>query len=176
MRIGIDVDNTMTDTFEYLLELKKKYDVDMEDDYHNWDTDIKDNFLKQHLKEIWKNCKIKENCKDIIDKLRKAKHEIIIVSYRQNVYGIDSLELLKEYLDKNNIIVDEIYTGIVNKGKFCKEHSIDLFIDDKLENLDDVSKVDIPVIQFYNRFEKTGDYLIVNDWKELYEKIEMNSN
>ena len=175
MRIGIDVDNTMTNTFDYLIELKKKYGINMEDDYHNWDTDVKDEFLKLHIKEIWENCKLKVNCKEVIDKLRIEGHKIIVTSYRQDVYDIDSLQLLKDYFKKNNIVVDEIYTGIKDKGDFCKNHLIDLFIDDKLNNLDDVSNVGINVLQFYNRFEKTGEYTVVKNWDEVYRIISDNN-
>ena len=172
MRIGIDVDNTITDTFGYVLKIKKKYNKVLDDNYHNWDTETKNIFLEKYLKEIWENCSTKDNCKEVIDKLRKNGHEIIIVSYRQNIYGINSLELLRDYLKKNNIIVDEIYTGIVKKGEFCKKHSINLFVDDKLVNLDDISRENIDVIQFYNSFEKTSKYKIVKSWKELYQVLE----
>ena len=175
MRIGIDVDNTMTNTFEYLLDLKEKYLPNMEDDYHNWDTDIKDEFLEEHIEEIWKNCTLKDNCKEIIAKLRSLGHEIIIISYRQNIYNQNSFEILDEYLKKNNIEVDELYVGITEKGEFCEACLIDLFIDDKLENLDAVSDKGIDVIQFYNKFEKTGKYQVVKTWNELYELIKNKS-
>ena len=171
MRIGIDVDNTMTNTFAYLLELKEKYLPNMEDNYHNWDTDIRDDFLNEHIEEIWKNCSLKDNCKEVIDKLRDLGHEIIIISYRQNVYSLNSFEILDEYLKRNGIKVDELYTGITKKGEFCEACLIDLFIDDKLENLDDVSNKGIDVIQFYNSFEKTGKYPVVKSWEELYKII-----
>ena len=168
MRIGIDVDNTMTNTFEYLLELKKKYLPNMEDNYHNWDTDIRDEFLEEHIGEIWKNCTLKKNCKETIHKLHSLGHEIIIISYRQDVYHQNSFEILDDYLKRNGIEVDELYTGITKKGEFCEACMIDLFIDDKLENLDAVSNKGIDVIQFYNSFEKIGDYKVVKDWEELY--------
>ena len=176
MRIGVDVDNTITNTFEYLLELKKKYNNDLVDDYHNWDTDTRNAFLEKYLKEIWENCTVKENCKNVIDKLRNDGHKIIIASYRQNIYGINSLELLKTYLNKNNIVVDEIYTGITKKGEFCKKHLIDLYIDDKLENLKDINNNSIDVIQFYNPFEKVGKYKVVKSWDELYKMVKGNDN
>ena len=172
MRIGIDVDNTMTNTFSYLLELKKKYLPNMEDNYHNWDTDIRDDFLEEHIEDIWKNCSLKENCKEVIDKLKKLGHEIIIISYRQDSYGLNSFEVLDEYLKKNSIHYDELYTGITKKGEFCEACLIDLFIDDKLENLDAVSSKGIDVIQFYNSFEEVGKYPVVKSWEELYKIIE----
>ena len=172
MRIGIDVDNTMTNTFEYLLDLKRKYLPNMEDDYHNWDTDIKDEFLEKHLENIWKNCTLKTGCKEVVEKLRSLGHKVIIISYRQNIYNLNSFEILDEYFKKNGIEVDELYVGITKKGDFCEACLIDLFIDDKLENLDAVSKKGIEVIQFYNPFEKTGNYTIVKNWDEVYRKIE----
>lgn len=171
MRIGIDVDNTMTDTFGYVIDLKKKYYNDLDNNYHNWDTDIRDDFLEKYIEEIWSNCSLKDNCREVINKLKKEGHEIIIITYRQDVYVDNSYEILKNYLDKNGVLFDEIYMHITDKGKLCKEKNIDLFIDDKLENVESVANVGIDVLQFYNEFEKIGNYQIVKSWDEIYTYI-----
>ena len=171
MRIGIDIDNTMTNTFDYVIKLKEKYYKDLVDNYHDWDTDVRDKFLQKHIEEIWSNCSLKKGCKEAIDKLRSDGHTVIIITYRQDVYVNNSREILEDYLKKNNIIVDDIYMHITDKGALCKELDIDLFIDDKLENLDSVSNEGIQVLQFFNTFEKTSSYKIVKSWDEIYNYV-----
>lgn len=174
MRIGIDVDNTITNSKEKVEELKRLGKFVVPDDYVNWDTDKKDKFLEPVLKEIWETCTIKKNCSEVIKKLRKDGHEIFIITYRNDSVINNVREILVDYLDKNDIIVDGIFNNITEKGKFCKENNIDLLIDDKLKNCINARKYSIDVLKFYNEYDKNTDFKEIYSWDEIYDYIKNN--
>ena len=162
MRIGIDIDDTLTDVKEELIEAGEKYarslgkdikvDKNFEDKNNNgnkWQEMFQFNYeeLKYFLKDIQESitnkAKPRENVVEIINKLKNDGNEIIIITARDSEFHDDPYKYSKDWLDKNNIYYDKLVVNARNKEDACIEEKIDLFIDDSKSNCLNVKKAGI---------------------------------
>ena len=67
---------------------------------------------------------------------------------------------------------DELHVNVMEKGVFCKENNIDLFIDNNVKHCSSVKEQGIKTIQFDTNFStKVKDVLHVTNWNEIYNII-----
>lgn len=191
MKIGIDIDNTLTKVqdklnkaaFDYAISLGKKidiYDNPLEDIKNNGDT-YKKKFqftyeeLKYFLKEIQEDITNKalprENVKEVIDKLKEDGHEIYIITARDSEFHDDPYRLSKDWLDKNNIYYDRLIVNAREKASVCKNQNINLFIDDQLNNCLSVANVGIKAIMITDRIFNYNEITQLQNWNEIYNYI-----
>lgn len=185
MRIGIDIDNTITDTLPLLKECCKKYNDEVvkrnlkmnekgyiSSNLYEWTKEEQQGFFQKYLDEIRRNVELKPYAKEIINKL-KLEHEIYIVTARKNGTHKNPIEESKEYLDKKGILYDELVAECEDKLAYCLEHKIDVMIDDAPDIIKTVSKK-LPVIAIKGIMNEDceGENLTkVEDWNEVYEVI-----
>ncbi len=190
MRIGIDIDDTIANTNELLLEYADKYDklykdghgIIDEDCYkfngmYDWDEKDREHFLETYMVETLKNVEVKDHVKEVIDKLVEDGHEIIFITTRDGDFIENSHDLTKEWLDRNHIKYHLIIAGNKRKSSYAEALKLDLFIDDSVKNCLKVSEKGIDVLLFdtiYNR--DNNDYKRVKDWLEIYEYVKSKSN
>lgn len=190
MKIGVDVDGVLTDMASYQLEYGKKYflkkNPNLEIDETGYDIcDIfhctKAEREKFWTKYIWKYCLAphKYGASKMINKLKEEGHEIHIITGRahtteEGVLGNIFRKMLIWRLKKDGIKYDSIHfvsesgSGL-EKQRICKELGIDVLIDDKKENVEQISE-DIPVICVDNPYNKEciGDNIYrVNNLYEM---------
>ena len=151
MKIGIDIDDTLTDTYELTFnyvqdftanELKKEINhVDREKikdrftkNFHNWSKEEEIAFFDRYYETIVRNVRIKPFAKEIIDKLRDEKNEIYFITARFLSSKFDIEQATKKWLEENEIKYEGIYLNISNKAEIIKENNIDIFIDDNINN------------------------------------------
>lgn len=191
MRIGIDIDDTLTDirtqlneaVYQYAKQLGKTIKDSQEKiQYHKNDgNQYKEKFdfsyeeLKYFLKniqeEITSKAKPRENVKEIIDQLRKDGHEIYIITARDNEFHEDPYELSKNWLEKNQINYDKLIVNAREKATICEQEKIDLFIDDQLTNCRNIAKKGISVIRITEYTEQHDSIVNQPNWKKIYEYI-----
>ena len=184
MKIGIDIDDTITNSIEALKRFIRTHEVDelIKDDLiHKKDHVLKNNkkeklrhkFFVDNSIEIGNSIKVKPNAKRIINKLHKEGYKIIIISARCNNYYKNSYEFCYNYLKRNNIYFDKLITSQIYKDKTCIKEGIDLMIDDSISTCDRVNAVGIKTILFNseNNLEKETSFTRVNTWLELYDEI-----
>ncbi len=190
MRIGIDIDDTITDineelenaALEYATTLEKNQAKDISNLVDKNDGNIyqvKYGFtydeLKYFLKDIQESITEKaiprENAKETISKLRKAGNEIYIVTARDFEFHDDPYTLSKEWLDKNDIEYDKLIVNARDKAQICKEEKIDVFIDDKTSNCTDVAKIGVASIRIANDTNKNDSFATLKDWDSIYKYI-----
>ena len=182
MRIGIDIDDTITDSWKYLIPYySKMFNISKEtlskskpyynsikhlislDDYYKILLPIHDKYSK--------NIPLKENVKEVIDKLYKLGHTVYFITAR----GIDytnSYKLTKEYLDSHNIRYEKIYTTVNNKADICLKEKIDLFIDDSFKHCKSVKEKGIEVLMYNTYYnQEYAEFKHVSSWYEIYEYI-----
>lgn len=190
MRIGIDIDDTLTDineelenaALEYATKLGKSQTKDISNLVDKNDGNIyqaKYGFtydeLKYFLKDIQESITGKavprENAKETISKLRKAGNEVYIVTARDFEFHDDPYTLSKEWLDKNDIEYDKLIVNARDKAQICKEEKIDVFIDDKTSNCIDVSKIGVIAIRIANNNIQNNEFITLKDWNSIYKYI-----
>ena len=193
MRIGIDIDDTLTDVkdelyqaaVDYAKSLGKKIEEenDFEDKNNNgnkWQEVFHFNyqelkyFLKDIQEEITNKALPREYVVDVINKLKEDGNEIIIITARDYEFHDDPYKYSKDWLDKNNIYYDKLVVNARDKKKACVEEKIDLFIDDSKTNCLAVASSGINTIRVCN--EVTDAENCFNNWQYIYDYIKSNYN
>ncbi len=192
MRIGIDIDDTLTDVKNELIKAGENYarslgkdikvDKNFEDKNNNgnkwqemfqFDYDELKYFLKDIQESITNKAKPRENVVEVINKLKNDGNEIIIITARDSEFHDDPYKYSKDWLDKNNIYYDKLVVNARNKEDACIEEEIDLFIDDSKSNCLNVKKAGIKTIRVCNVIEENNSNLICfNNWNDIYSYIQ----
>lgn len=183
MKIGVDIDDTMADTFEYLMPyIAEFFDVDIKYlkenniSYSNLPKEMKERefeFAKKYYDKVIPNTPFKPNVAEYIDKIKDLGYEIIVITARDKTLYTDEYKTTTEELKNNNIHYDKLVCNF-DKAKVCKNEKIDLFIDDSIANCSKVKELGIETILFNSKsnIEDKNSFYRVNEWKEIYEKIE----
>ena len=189
MRIGIDIDDTMTDikdkltnaAYEYAKRLGKDivYDGTDINDIHN-DGNIYQKvfgfnyeelkyFLGEIQEDITDNAVPRENCVEVINKLKSEGNEIYVITARDTEFHKDPYKQSKQWLDKNGIKYNKLIVNARNKGNVFKEEKIDILIDDSLSNCISVLNHGIKAIRFGDADE---NILSCEKWLDVYSIIQ----
>lgn len=186
MKIGIDIDNVISNFNDILLKEYLNHDEQLRNtgiinenpDYitrgmFDWSKEENDKFYHSNIERIAKSLKTLHNCKQTIDKLKNDKNEIYIISARDNGEYSNPSEMTKNWLKENEIYYDKlILTKPYDKAKFCKENNIDIMIDDTIKNCKDIEQLGIKCLLMNTRYNKnTTEFERVNSWKDIYLKI-----
>ena len=161
MIIGIDIDDTLTDSHEEIIkawqDYYRLYDLGpyTSEIPSNINTGWNDYYIRQfwdlYRTEVAANAKIKEGAEDALYKLKRNGHILKIVTARpenQRFVTLSSLRSIK-------LLYDELILNARHKGATCKQHGIELHVDDTQMNLDDISSYGIKTLKF--RREDTWD-------------------
>ena len=189
MKIGIDIDDTLTDIRDKLKLAAEKYaselgkekreDKYIEDNNNGTTYQIKYGFTYEELKYflsvihegITQKAAPRENCVEIIKKLHDEGHEIYIITARDSEFHEDPYKLSKDWLDKNNVYYDKLIVNARNKLEICRKENIELFIDDQLANCTKLSEAGIKVIRITEYTDNHGDIINKKNWNEIYNYI-----
>lgn len=189
MRIGIDIDNTLTDIEEELMEAASNYarqlnknfvhdyrsiaDLQNDGNIYKQLFDFNEEELKYFLGPIQENIQKRalprEGVVEVIDHLRQF-HFIYIITARDFEFHENPYKDSEDWLNKNDIYFDKLIVNARDKGKICAKHKIDLLIDDNIQNCIRAHQYGIDVILF----GKTKYKGIKNceTWKQVYEYIQ----
>ena len=189
MKIGIDIDDTISETFETLLPyaqkytievLKRKSKIDMNQDFLDhfyiikmmgWNKEEAMKFWLMYYDEILKEINIKKFAAKTMKALKEKGHTIYLITARWSVPGADTIKTTKEWLKKNNVPYDELVMNVSDKAELVKEKKIDLFIDDSFENCQTiVEKTDATVYMMNTRMNEN---LNPNHVKRVYSWCEI---
>ena len=194
MNIGIDIDDTISNTFEsaknyaeeYIKnELKKEPVMDIskvKDHYYIRDmfgltTEESDYFWKKYYNKIIENVKPKASSVEMINKLREDGNKIIIITARWSDEENDAFKISEIWLKKNGIKYDKLYTGIEVKDETAIKEKIDLFIDDSINQCKVVTEAGIKSYLFDAETNRhiNPDKAIerVFSWDEIYNKTKL---
>lgn len=189
MRIGIDIDNCISNFNDTLLKEYLKHDKELRNtgiindnpEYlrkgmFDWTEEEESNFYNENIENFAKQFKPIEDSPYYIKKLKEDGHEIYIITGRNNGEYKDPYKLTEEWLDKYGIVYDKlIFTNaykVYEKTEVCIKDKIDLMIEDSTKISLDLINNGIKVFTMntrYNQKEKTLDR--VSTWEEIYERI-----
>ena len=111
----------------------------------------------------------------VLHELRELGHEVVILTARDNRYLTNQYAntmnfYVEEWLLKNGIEYDNIISGTGNKKDKCLKNNIDIMIEDKANNVEEISK-HIPVLCFdapYNKDVNKPNVERVYSWYQIY--------
>ncbi len=188
MKIGIDIDNVISNFNEVLLNEFLNHDKELRntgiinnDVYitrgmFDWSKEELDEFYYNNIERIAESLDVLENAPEYIRKLKEEENEIYIISGRDNGEYSDPYKMTFDWLNKYNIVYDKLILSnaynSLEKAKICLENDIDIMIDDSTRILLEVDNRGITALLMdtpYNR--KENGLKRVHNWKEIYEFI-----
>ena len=182
MRIRIDIDDTMADTFDYLMPyIAEFYNIDIQYlknnniSYSNLPEDMKKReleFAKQYYDRVIPNTPFKPDVAEYIDKIKDLGNEIIIITARNKTLYTDEYKTTIKELEKHNIHYDKLICDF-DKAKVCKNEKIDVFIDDSIANCSKVNALGIETIVFNSKSNINDETNLcrIDNWKDIYNKV-----
>lgn len=189
MRIGIDIDDTITYSSDTFLEYAKKYNKEKKIDFeindntldvklsYGWNDKNLKEFLSKYLTTVLENTDPKEDAIEIINRLKRDGNQIYFITARgyKEIDG-DMYEVTKKWLDKHKFKYDQLIINSKVKLEECIKNKIDVFIDDSYSHCKSIKEeLNIPVYLFKTRYNKDIDdksIKKVNNWFEIYECLE----
>ena len=186
MKIGIDIDDTITNSSDIFVKYAEKYNNEKNINYvidpstldpkksFGWNKKNVKEFLNQYLEDVLNNAEAKVDSIEIINKLKDDGNEIIFITSRSaDEIKNNMFELTNKWLKKHNYKYDLLVIDSKEKINDCIKYKIDVFIDDSYNNCKEIkAKTKIPVILYstrYNINENDNSIIRVNDWLEIYD-------
>lgn len=180
MKIGIDIDDTICNTWEFVKPYyEKKFNLDKNitenNSYFNaLNCSLEEyyDFCKKNISKLAFNVPVKKDAVMYINKLKEEGHEINFITARSTFDMEEPYDQTKKYLEQNNIKYDNLYVNSLKKEEVTLKNNIDIFIDDSVKHCTNVSKTGIDVLMMTTTYNKKyTNFKKVNNWKEIYDFI-----
>lgn len=190
MKIGIDIDDTVMNTFDvieeaaryfdkYFLENKGYQDI-TKYDFHErfyWTSEEKKAFFNYFRKnKLYLKAKPKGDALYYLEKLYNEGYEIYFLTRRKKDEKLDILSITKNDLISKGFKFTDCYIGLSKKGEACKNLGIDVFIDDAVIQIEDVNNYGIKAILIDNWYNKEYKGLRAKNFQEIYNIIRKWNN
>lgn len=193
MNIGIDIDDTISNSFETIFADSQKFDIELgnsgetkqygkildhnqiETLYPHWTNEQIDLFWDTYFIKVLTKAKPKDYATEVLKKLKEDGNNIIIITSRyEDAEGKTEIETYtRKWLDKNGIVYDKLILGAQDKLLVAKENNIDLFIDDSIKHCRNVQSGNIKTFLYTsvcNQGVETPDLERVYSWIQIYNK------
>ena len=194
MIIGIDIDDTITDTYEvmfnyaqdYTINILKKEPIIREvnqcnthsyiEALYNWTTEESRMFWKMYYEKNLREVKPKTLALEFLQKLKNEGNQIILITARiqPKNYYLDVQNETEKWLKLYNIPYDKLIINGRQKEIIAQEENIDVFIDDSFYNCQAVSNVGIKTYIMDTRVNRgldTENIERVYSWPHVYMKL-----
>ena len=190
MKIGIDIDDTVMNTFDvieeaaryfdkYFLENKGYQDI-TKYDFHErfyWTSEEKKAFFNYFRKnKLYLKAKPKGDALYYLEKLYNEGYELYFLTRRKKDEKLDILSITKNDLISKGFKFTDCYIGLSKKGEACKNLGIDVFIDDAVIQIEDVNNYGIKTILVDNWYNKEYKGLRAKNFQEIYNIIRKWNN
>ena len=187
MRIGIDIDNVISNFDEVLKKEFLEHDkalrntgivddnLDITSGMFDWSKEEVCDFYYPNIERIVKSLSLIDGSKEYIDKLKNEGHSIYIITGRDNGEYSNPVEMTKGWLDKYNIYYDKlIFTNAydkVAKARSCLENNIDIMIDDSVSICKSCLDNGIVSLLMDKPCNRSSNITRVYSWKDIYNFI-----
>jgi len=191
VKIGVDIDNTITHTTEMIMHYARIYGAERGlntvadpnyyylEDALGWDKDTAEEFLNAYLGRIYQEMRPKDQVVEVMRQL-KDEHELLLITSRnQQMPEVEQVTL--DWLDRYGIVYDGLILNATpnmhffSKLEVCLEHGVEIMIEDHHDLILDLARA-FPVIVFdypYNRHIKAENVFRVTHWQQVLERINM---
>lgn len=187
MRIGVDIDNVLSNFNDVLLNKYIEHDKSINGkgivnqdvyirDMFNWDKEYEEKFYKENIEYFASFFEPIKECSKYIKLLKEEGNTIYIISGRDNGEYSNPYRMTIDWLKKYDIVYDKLFLvdayNSHSKTEVCLEYNIDVMIDDSKRMCKDIQDNGIRTLLMdtpYNR--DTNEFERVNSWKEIYNKL-----
>ena len=179
MRIGIDIDGVVSDSYRAwvremnrhfgtnILELKN-YDMHL-DFGVTWEE--MGRYFKDNVAHLFEIPEPMEGAKEGIEELLYQGHEVVYVTAR----SLEEKDYTLNWMKKHQIPQEEIlFTGFKCKVDYALKWQLDIFVEDNLTNAQGISEAGIPVLLVdasYNKGELPSGIIRCRGWQEILTEI-----
>jgi len=178
LKIGLDFDGVVANTPRLTSEIAaQKFGIYLPDNGLNIDYCLKKGFTEKSYRQLQEIVYSSYNLRPVmgaikyIRQLIENNQDLMIVSYREKRES----KIIKHFLDQHDFDLDYICTDNRPKSQFCEKQKLDVFFDDRLEHLLDLSDNVKYLFLFakpYNKEEQESHRVkVVHSWREFYEKL-----
>ncbi len=198
MNVGIDIDGVLTDIRKFTIEEGIKYceqykkgrlvnpDAYSSEEVFDWDRETDLDFWFKHIFQYAEENPPLLGAAENIKKLKKDGHRLYIITARwlassktEKQFGEGSelrekmRNTVKEWLNKNDIVYDEIIFSEEDKSSHIIEKKIDIMIEDSPQNLKELSQITKMICYDwgYNQGIENENICRCHNWDEIYAKI-----
>jgi uncharacterized HAD superfamily protein len=183
MKIGFDLDDTLTDNEGYAKEFCENYlkannipykvqktDTMMLTEMFDWTKEQFDEFWTKEGVNYLNGAPARRGAKEVLEHLQKDGHEVYVITQR---YWGDAYGVAKAWLDKNNVPFNKLVVNAKDKLAACKEHNVDVYLDDRIKYIDNLNQNGVTGIVMNTYFNKseTTEAKRVDSLKEFYRFI-----
>lgn len=187
MRIGVDIDNVLSNFNEVLLKEYLKHDKELNGkgiinkevyirDMFDWDKAYEEKFYKENIEYFSTLLEPIKGCVKYIRKLKNDGNEIYIVTGRDNGEYSDPYNMTINWLNKNDIYYDKlILTNSYDKHSkayVCIKNKIDIMIDDSVNICLNCINRGIKALLMDTPYNKSiKDIERVYSWEDIYSRL-----
>lgn len=191
MNIGIDIDDTISNTFETFLpylekfvcqDLNRKLDLNLSSRIDYYNIVEKYGLSEEEARVFWtkyyvlmlENVKPKENAVEIINKIKENGNKIVLITARIDDEIVDARAITEKWLEVNKINYNKLIINSHNKLEIAKEEKIDIFVDDSIRNCEMVSSGNIKTYMMLtknNEYYENENIEKITCWNEFYENV-----
>lgn len=182
MNIAIDIDDTLTDSFDYFLPFVAEYFGADENELRSkgisystlpeaWKID-EIGFCKTYFDHVVVDTPFKPDAAVGVRRLRERGHRIVIITGRTADFYTDPYKTTEEELAKGGIVYDKLICTL-DKAGACLAEDISVLIDDLPANCAAVAKSGIVAIVFNSKGNQNmkTEFPRVSDWSEAVEEV-----
>ena len=191
MNFGIDIDDTISNTFDTFLPLMKKFvendlnkklDLNLTNKIDYYDLVKKYNLSNEEAQKFWEDYYItilenvvpKKSSVEVINKIKENGNKVILITARVDDERVNVRAITEKWLDRNNIKYDKLIINSQNKLEIAENENIDIFLDDSIRNCEMVSSGEIKTYMFLsvnNEYYENENIVKIKTWDEFYENI-----
>lgn len=192
MKIGIDIDDTISNTYEVQFNLAQEYTINVlkregsiiELDniqthfytkyLHGWNDEEEKQFFNQYYKEMLMEVEPKMYAIEILRKLQQEGNEIFLVTARFDWEEVDAKQITTDWLTKYQVPYDKLITNATEKAEIIREHHMDHFVDDSFYNCEKIARLGVKTYIMdsrTNRGLRDDRITRVYSWPHLYQKL-----
>lgn len=183
MKIGIDIDNVISNFNETLLNEYIEHDKTLRNNgiinkdvyirkMFDWSVEEEVSFYKNNIERIAKKLNIIDGAKEYIDKIKSDGNLIYIITGRDNGEYSNPINMTKDWLDKFNVYYDELLFADAydkkSKANICVKKQIDIMIDDSISMCTNCINRGIKTFIMDTPYNKKANIPRVHNWKEIY--------
>ncbi len=193
MNIGIDIDDTLSNSFESIAADAQKFDIEelgntgkvenygkiknhnyIETMYPHWTQEQVNLFWEKYFIKMITESAPKKYASEIVKRLKDEGNRIIIITSRYEFLNNTLvMDYSKQWLDKNNIPYDKFIMNAQDKLQVAQKENVDLFIDDSIDHCSRMQDGKIKSLLFTSIMNQGVDVPKlerVYSWPQIYAK------